>query len=288
MSITPTPEHRVTIVTVAYNSLAVLPGMLASVPDEVACIIVDNASDDHIALAELAAAHGAHLIRNDDNRGFGTACNIGAAQAQTEFLLFLNPDARLQDGAIGALVACADANPAAVAFNPAISEANGKPYFKRGSVLLPKAQKLPPGWPERDREVPVLTGAAFFVRRTAFEATGGFDPEIFLYHEDDDLALRLRADSGPLMFVRGARVIHDAGNSTVRSPKSAAFKAFHMGRSRVYATRKHHLPGAGRKALLAALLQLASPLTLLSKRKRAKHMAFLRGVLTTLRQRPAS
>ena len=288
MSIAPTPEHRVTVVTVAYNSLAVLPEMLASIPAGVACVIVDNASDDHAALAELAAKHDAQLIQNDDNRGFGTACNIGAARARTEFLLFLNPDARLQDGAIAALLACADANPDAVAFNPAISEANGKPYFKRGTVLLPKSQKLSPGWPEQDREVPVLTGAAFFVRRTAFEAIGGFDPEIFLYHEDDDLALRLRAHCGTLMFVRAARVMHDAGNSTVRSPKSAAFKAFHMGRSRVYATRKHRLPGAGRKALLSALLQLVSPLTLLSKRKRAKQMAFLRGVLTAFRRKPAS
>lgn len=288
MSIAPKPEHRVTVVTVAYNSLAVLPGMLASIPDGADCVIVDNASDDHATLAKLATKHGAELIRNEDNRGFGTACNIGAARARTEFMLFLNPDARLQDGAIAALVDCADTNPDAVAFNPAISEANGKPYFKRGSVLLPKSRKLPPGWPTRDRDVPVLTGAAFFVRRAAFEAVGGFDPEIFLYHEDDDLALRLRAHCGALMFVRAARVMHDAGNSTVRSPKSAAFKAFHMGRSRVYATRKHHLPGAGRKALISAIGQLVSPLNVLSKRKRAKQMAFLRGVLTALRQRPTS
>jgi len=287
MSNTFKPECRVTVVTVTYNSLAVLPELLNSLPDGVSCIVVDNASDNHTALSELVLAHGAQLIRNDENCGFGVACNIGAAQAQTEFLLFLNPDARLERGALKELVSCADANPAAVAFNPAISEADGKPYFKRGSVLLPKAQKLPRGWPQKDRAVPVLSGAAFFVRRTAFEAVGGFDPAIFLYHEDDDLALRLRAQCGSLMFVRGAEVTHSSGNSTPKTPSSAAFKAFHMGRSRVYAARKHHLPGAGRKALQSALLQMASPLTFLSKRKRAKQIAFLRGVLTSIRQKAA-
>ena len=286
MSIAPATD-RVTVVTVAHNSLAVLPGMLQSLPAGTACVIVDNASEDHDALADLARSHGARLIHNNDNRGFGTACNMGAAGATTEFLLFLNPDARLQDGALDALVAAADTYAHAVAFNPAITEASGKPYFKRGSVLLPRSQKLAPGWPDTDREVPVLTGAAFFVRRAAFEAAGGFDPEIFLYHEDDDLALRLRTAGGGLMFVRDARVMHDAGNSTVRSSRSAAFKAFHMGRSRVYAARKHHLPGAGRKALMSALLQLISPLTLLSGRKRAKQSAFLRGVLAALGRKPA-
>lgn len=287
MSIAPASE-RVTVVTVAHNSLAVLPGMLASLPPGAFCVIVDNASTDQDALAKLAEQHGAELIRNDDNRGFGTACNIGAARADTEFLLFLNPDARLEDGALEALVAAAETYPDAVAFNPAISEANGRPYFKRGSVLLPRSEKLPSGWPEADRVVPVLTGAAFFVRHAAFEAVGGFDPAIFLYHEDDDLALRLRAQCGTLMFLRDARVMHDAGNSTVRSPQSAAFKAFHMGRSRVYATRKHHLPGAGRKALLSAVAQLISPLTLLSARKRAKQAAFLRGVWQALRHKATS
>jgi len=282
MSIPVAPE-RVTVVTVAHNSLAVLPKMLASVPLGSTAIVVDNASRDAAALADLAQAHGAQLIRNEDNRGFGPACNIGAAEAQSEFVLFLNPDARLGDGAIEALVTAADAHPMAVAFNPAITDGKGRPYFKRGSVLLPASARLPAGWPDADREVPVLTGAAFFVRRAAFEAVGGFDPAIFLYHEDDDLALRLKT-VGSLMFVHGARVTHDAGNSTVRSPASAAFKAFHMGRSRVYAARKHQLPGAGRKALVSALMQLISPLTLLSARKRAKQLAFLRGVLDGLRK----
>lgn len=285
MSIPVTPEvtpDRVSVITVAHNSLAVLPGMLGSVPRACPVIVVDNASQEAAPLADLAKTHGAQLIRNDDNRGFGPACNIGAASARTEFLLFLNPDARLDDGAIEALVAAADAHPGAVAYNPAITDGKGRPYFKRGSVLLPASARLPAGWPAANREVPVLTGAAFFVRRAAFEAVGGFDPAIFLYHEDDDLALRLKT-VGSLMFVHGARVTHDAGNSTVRSPASAAFKAFHMGRSRVYAARKHQLPGAGRKALVSALVQLVSPLTLLSARKRAKQWAFLRGVLQGLR-----
>lgn len=270
----------VTIITVCYNSMAVLPAMLASVPDGTPVVLVDNASTDADKLRELAERHGAELIRNDVNRGFGVACNQGAVLAKTEFLLFLNPDAELDRDALTELVLAAGRYPRVSAFNPRISESDGSPYFKRKSHLMPRREWMPRGWPTTDREVTVLSGAALFVRRADFEAVGGFDPQIFLYHEDDDLSLRLRHQRGPIMFVREALVRHIGGGSSVRSPETAALKAWHMGQSRIYAARKHAMPNAAITAFLGAALQLLSPMTLLSGRKRAKHIAYLRGVLS--------
>ena len=196
-------SSRVTVVTVAFNSMDVLPEMLASIPAGTNVVIVDNASDNPEDLLELGARNGLKVIHNAQNLGFGVACNVGAAQAQTEFLLFLNPDARLLDGALDALVAAADNFSAASAFNPAIIDSRGQPQFKRRSVLLPDSDKLARGWPSSSGEVAVLSGAALFVRRAAFKAVGGFDPQIFMYHEDDDLSLRLKESCGPLYFVRG-------------------------------------------------------------------------------------
>ena len=149
------------------------------------------------------------------------------------------------------------------------------------SAAAPSGRRewLPRGWPSADREVPVLSGAALFVRRADFEAVGGFDPQIFLYHEDDDLSLRLSAERGPLVFVRDALVRHQGGRSSARSPAVAALKARAGHGSRVYAARKHGLPLARSRVIGSALLQLASPLTWISPRKRAKQTAFLRGVL---------
>jgi N-acetylglucosaminyl-diphospho-decaprenol L-rhamnosyltransferase len=274
-----TPAQRVTIVSVCYNSTAVLPGMLASVPGGTPLVLVDNASADHEALAALAERAHARLIRNAENRGFGAACNQGAALAETEFLLFLNPDAELGPGALDALVAAAARYPKASAMNPRISAADGSPYFKRRSAILPRSAWMPRGWPPEDCEVGVLSGAALFVRRADFEAVGGFDPAIFLYHEDDDLSLRLGAERGPLMFIHDAQVRHRAGHSSARSPGVAALKARAMGRSRVYAARKHRRPFPFATALIGAILQMMLPLTLVSKRKAAKHWAYFRGVL---------
>ena len=271
---------RTTIITVAYNSTGILPGMLASVPQGVPVVIVDNASSDGAALAVLAGGHGARLVINAENRGFGVACSIGAAAADTEFLLFLNPDAELDPDCIARLEAAFDRFPKAVAMNPRILESDGRPYFKRRSVLLSRRDWMARGWPESDREVSVLSGAALMVRKADFDAVGGFDPNIFLYHEDDDLSLRLRAQRGPVMFIHDAAVRHAGGQSTVRSADSAAFKAWHMGRSRVYAARKHGRPLPFLSSLLSAVGQAALPWSLLSRRGRAKRIAFLKGVLS--------
>lgn len=271
-------KDRVTIVAVSYNSLRVLPQMLASVPAGTPVVVVDNASTELEPLRALCARHGARLIESKVNEGFGIACNRGAALATTEFLLFLNPDALLMPDTLDQLVAAAERYPRATGFNPRIEGDDGKPFFKRKSYLLPRAQWMERGWPAADREVSVLSGAAMFMRRADFEAVGGFDPEIFLFHEDDDLALNL-ARRGPLMFIREALVRHGGGSSSARSAEVAALKAWHMGHSRVYAARKHGMAFARTRALIQASLQAISPVVILSRRKRAKQWAFLKGII---------
>ena len=64
------------------------------------------------------------------------------------------------------------------------------------------------------------------MKRTIFKKSGGFDPAIFLYHEDDDLSLRLSNEFGKLYFVHDALVMHMEGQSSERSPDIAALKAW--------------------------------------------------------------
>jgi N-acetylglucosaminyl-diphospho-decaprenol L-rhamnosyltransferase len=275
---------RTTVVTVTYNSAAVIGAMLTSVPHGVPVIVVDNASTDgSIGIAEGA---GAEIIRLEENKGFGPACNAGAALADTEFVFFVNPDAALAPECIEKLEAAADRYPRASAFNPRISDRHGGEYFKRSSKLIPRRDWMQRGWPAADREVTVLSGAALFCRRAAFEAIGGFDPAIFLYHEDDDLALRLKAECGPLMFIWDAAVTHQEGRGSPRSPEVAAIKSFHMARSRVHAMRKHGRPFVEARCLGSAIGKFANPAILFSRRKRAQAFGFFKGVVTIGRARP--
>lgn len=274
---------QVTVVSVSYNSMAVLPMMMASLPKDTPVVVVDNASADVPALQILCDQHAARLICNRENKGFGVACNQGAEGAQTEFLLFLNPDATVTPDSLDHLVVAARRYPLASAMNPRIAKDDGKPQFHRRSRLMPISEYMPKGWPKADRDVTVLVGSALFVRRVDFEAVGGFDPNIFLYHEDDDLSRRLRAERGPIMFIRDAFVEHLAGKSSPPSLKTVAFKEYHKARSRVFTARKHKRSWPFTTALIAALLGLLAPDMLTSARRRAKHWGAVEGVISTWR-----
>ncbi len=66
-------------------------------------IVVDNASDDG-SRDEVEGRPGVRLIANDENVGFGRACNQAAREARGRHLVFLNFDCEPQDGWLDALV----------------------------------------------------------------------------------------------------------------------------------------------------------------------------------------
>ncbi len=275
--------NRVTIVSVTYNSMDVMPNMLASVPKDCRVVVVDNASSDIADMETLCKKHGVTLIKNTTNLGFGIACNMGAKLAETEFVFFLNPDTILQSDAIDKLVEAGDKYPKASAFNPRIARDTGAPLFRYRSRIIPVSDYMPKGWPESDKELTFLVGSALFVRRSEYEAVGGFDENIFLYHEDDELSRRMRAQRGPVMFVRDAFVTHLAEQSSGTSPETFHFKRYHAARSRVYSARKHGRSGAFFFPLIGGLFAMLAPDMLWSRSRRWKSWGILRGVLSTLK-----
>ncbi len=275
--------NRVTIVSVTYNSMDVMPNMLASVPKGCDVVVVDNASSDFKDMDALCKKHGVVLIKNTANLGFGIACNMGAKLAKTEFVFFLNPDTILHADCIDKLVEAGDKYPKASAFNPRIARDTGAPLFRYRSRLVPVSEYMPKGWPDADKELTHLVGSAMFVRRSDYEAVGGFDENIFLYHEDDELSRRMLAQRGPVMFVRDAFVTHLAEQSSGTSAETFHFKRYHAARSRVYSARKHDRPGAFLFPLIGGILAMLAPDMLWSKTRRWKSWGILRGVLSTLK-----
>ncbi|MGV6846770.1 MAG: glycosyltransferase family 2 protein [Marinibacterium sp.] len=269
-------SERVTVITVAFGSLDVLPDMAGSLPEGTRLIIVDNGTDD--GMRAWAAAAGHEVIVPGGNIGFGAACNQGAARAQTEFLFFLNPDARVAPGAIAALVDAADRHPEAAAFGPEIRRGDGSVFSVNPSIILPRRTRGPRGLrPKSEVERPSLNGAAIFVRRTAFEQVGGFDPEIFLYFEDDDLTLRLAAEAGKLIYVPAAQITHASGGATTPSPALSRFKGYHYARSHILVLRKHGRALPWLRGAAGALRRVLSLRFLTSESKRADALGRVAG-----------
>jgi GT2 family glycosyltransferase len=176
----------VDVVVVTYRSEATITACLASVMGSApaSVVVVENASGDEAA--NLAEAAGATVVRNDDNVGFARAANQGARRGRSEFVLFLNPDAVLTDGAWDAMLAAAvDESVAVVGAD--LVHPDGTAQRSRWPFPSPGGMWIEALGFDRLRSLDpresFVVGACFLVRRRCFEALGGFDEAYWLYGE---------------------------------------------------------------------------------------------------------
>lgn len=282
------PPPRVSAVIVSYDSAAVLPACLQALAREgVDAVVVDNASaDDSCA---VALAHQARLLRNSANEGYGRANNRGVAACETPYALIVNPDCEVQPGCVASLLAAAERYPEAALLAPRIVEPSGRLFLQMRSLLSPphlnhaRAGAVPEG----DVCLPFLSGACLLVRRELFLQIGGFDPEIFLFYEDDDLCRRLRDAGHSLVHVHEAVALHGRGQS---SPPSAArrFKArWHLAWSERHVAAKYGLPMPSPMKILANIGKAAGYALLFNRMKSSAHAGSVSGALAAMRGRSA-
>ncbi|WP_298859437.1 hypothetical protein [uncultured Sulfitobacter sp.] len=100
---------------------------------------------------------------------------------------------RASQGCLEKLHAHLHDHPEVAAASPRAIDGRHRPSFRRRSRLLHKSAHWSGTAPNADADVPLLNGPVIFVSRAHFEGIGGFDEAIFLYHEDDDLSMRLKA-----------------------------------------------------------------------------------------------
>lgn len=225
-------KPEVAVIVVSWNTKDLLRACLASVRDllEMPCevIVVDNASSDGSPEMVRGEFPSVALIRNDRNLGFGVANNIGMAAASAPAFILLNSDARLLDGSIGGFVRRMAADPGIGVMGPRLRfedgrlQASAHRFESLGLLALEelglykalsrkKAAEVLLGayWDHgRERAVDWITGACMVVRREAFERTGGFDPSIFLYGEEVEWCLRIRAQGWKVVFSPDVEVAH--------------------------------------------------------------------------------
>ncbi|MEA4838497.1 MAG: glycosyltransferase family 2 protein [Rhodospirillaceae bacterium] len=249
----------VDVVIVSYNSSSVITSALSSLPVWANVIVVDNASSDDIA--NTVAKFPARLISLDRNYGFGTACNRGAENGTAPYILFLNPDAVIEPEALRHLIEQMEAHDDWGAISPKILASDGKEFFRTRSFFEPALGV--PNKPEGAGEVYVLSGSVFLMRRSVFEELDGFDEQIFLFMEDDELFHRIRLSGRKLISDRRVSALHLHGQSSSSDFKLERFKAFEAERSRLYVANKYSIPyhvdkeiGKIRFRLLKALLIL--------------------------------
>jgi N-acetylglucosaminyl-diphospho-decaprenol L-rhamnosyltransferase len=282
-------------VVVSYRSADTLRGCVEPLAamEDVRVTVVDNQSPDDAV--ETIADLPVEIVRAPRNGGFSYGCNMGSATGSAPYLLFLNPDARMDRGALDAMLAVLRADPSVGLVGPRILEEDGLAWslrrFPRHRSTFAQALFLHRLWPladwsdelvrdatayERPATAEWVSGACMLVRRSAYEEIRGFDERFFLYCEDTDICRRLW-DAGYAVRFEPAAEVHHVGGASSGAGETRAIAA----RSRVVYARKHFRGPAARVEALGVALGEATHAAAAVTRpaSRRGHMAALRAAL---------
>lgn len=271
-------------------TLAVLDDLGACEYPALRTRVIDNGSGDDSAAqlaTRVAADASMSLDARADNVGYCAGVNAGvawAAEQGAEFVLLLNNDVRLDPGFLAPLVATLRNDPSVGAVGPTVVDGAGRTWAEGGArafgpnlVALHNHGGAPTPMDHGPEAVEFLPGACVLVRASVLRALGGVDEGYFMYWEDVDFGVRLRAAGWQNVWLPWVRVVHDAGTSSggARSP----LRKFMMGVNVVRFLRTH---GRVRDWVAFALFEcLLWPLSLASGVGAA--CAKARGILRGLR-----
>lgn len=232
---------KLSVIIVNYNCHDKILGCLESLKNlrnknsDYEVIVVDNHSTDKSPEMIKVNASWVKLIQNDSNLGFAKGNNKGLRLAQGKYILFLNPDTEIPQGAIETMLEFMENNPETGAstcrveladqrLDPACHRGFPTPwasfsYFFKLERLFPKSKtfgKYHMTWCQLDEphEIDSPSGCFFLVRKSVLDKVGSFDEDYFLYGEDVDLAYRIKQAGFKILFYPKVKIIHYKGVSS--------------------------------------------------------------------------
>lgn len=214
----------ISAVCVNHKNFEFLPLLIDSLKKEGVeeIIIVDNSLNLE-EKKKLGGLEGISLFFLENNNGLGQALNFGAGKARGDYILFCNPDLLFKEGSLQNLK-----------WEMENCEATGPVIFwdREEEILLPYPfphnffnQFLRISTPEfykkrylsyqfkiwegkSPRQLPLLSGSCFLIRKSVFEKTGGFDESFFLYFEENDFFYRFKRMGFKAKFVPSSKIVH--------------------------------------------------------------------------------
>ena len=230
-------KPKLSVVIVNYNTredvLACL-SFLSRSPEDLQIIVVDNASRDGSAEAIRSEFPQVELLAMPENRWYCGGNNLGLARAQGKYVMLLNPDTEIEADSLTYMIDFMERNPeydgctGQMYYPDAVIQQTGSristfPYlllqYSVLGILFPGLQKKLwrkqsyEGWKrETDRDIEVMPGSCYLIRRGAFQ----YDERYLLYFGEDSFSAG-RAGTGSGLryrFLSAARILHHESSST--------------------------------------------------------------------------
>jgi len=219
-------------------------------------IIVDNNSTDE-SLKDINFKLGnLRIIQNDKNLGFAKACNQGGFSTQSEYILFLNPDTKIEKNSLSKVISfmsLKSSNEIGICGTYLYGENNkfsiSAAKFPTFKILLNEILGFSKVLPKifeshllNEEEscssglVEQIIGAFFFVRSKVFMELNGFDERFFVYFEEVDFSKRA-AEKGYFSYLMSDVSNYHLGGGS--SNNVVGKRLFYSISSRLKYTKKH-------------------------------------------------
>ena len=232
---------KLSIVIICWNDLRVIPDCLRSIYEgtrstDFEVIVSDNGSTDGSIEFVRENFPQVRILENGANLRFAKGNNVGIRASKGEYVLILNPDTLIHDGALDEWLKFADQHPEAGAFGCTVHNADGS--YQESARPFPTAWRdliaalyLRPlgflsdwflsdrylGWNgDTEREVDWQCGCCLLLRGGLLRQLGGFDEQFFYYYEEVDLCHRVWQAGYSILYTPKVSITHLGGQSTTR------------------------------------------------------------------------
>ena len=229
--------NTLSIIIVTWNCREYVRNCLRSIRDYPPAgssdiIVVDNASTDGTVEMIRAEYPDVRIIRNASNDGFASANNTALREVDSKYVLLLNPDTEVKEGAIDALMRYAESHPEAWCVGPKILNTDGSlqrtgvrfPTFWNVTVETLMVDRIFPRSrifgrqrelftdPDTPRSVEYLQGSCLLIPARVFDTVGLLDDAYFMFFEESDFCYRIRESGGSVWYVPDAVITHHGGS----------------------------------------------------------------------------
>jgi GT2 family glycosyltransferase len=201
---------------------------------EIEVIVSDNGSTDGSCEFIHKNFPQVRVIENGINLRFGKGNNVGIAVSTGEYVLILNPDTIIHEGALDRFVKFADRHPEAGGFGCRVLNSDGsyqgsaRPFPTIWREWLAALYLRPLGYisdafvsdkyvrwnGETERSIDWQSGCCLLVRGEVLKGLGGFDEQFYYYYEDLDLCHRIWDAGYPVVYTPDVTITHLGGQST--------------------------------------------------------------------------
>lgn len=234
----------IAVVILNWNGQELLAQFLPSVmrfSEEATVYVADNASTDSSVAYVLEYFPNVKIIQNKTNGGYAKGYNDALKDLSEDLLVLLNSDVEVTQNWLKPFLKAFQNDKELVAAQPKILDYKNKTHFEYAGAAGGFLDRL--GYPfcrgrifdtlEKDngqyndtRTIFWATGACLFVRRTSFQAVGGFDEDFFAHQEEIDLCWRLQTNHGIIKYIAESHVYHVGGATLSASNPRKTFYNF--------------------------------------------------------------